>query len=90
MNVGRMGHKMTTIGGKPTVIGGFDHGELKSIEEFDGTSWQLRSEKIEFATYVFASPDTHLLKHSQEEKNVQDISSSPCLYTVSWHSKSRK
>jgi len=57
MNVGRMGHKMTVIGGKPTVIGGFDHGELKSIEEFDGTSWQLRSEKIEFATYVFASPD---------------------------------
>ena len=33
---------------------------------------------------------TPLLKHSQEEKNVQDQSSSPCLYTVSGHSKSRK
>lgn len=57
MNIGRMGHKMTTIGGKPTVIGGFDHGELKSIEEFDGTEWSLRAEQIDFATYVFASPD---------------------------------
>jgi len=57
MNVGRMGHKMTLIGGKPTVIGGFDAGELNSIEEFDGTEWNLRAEKIEFATYVFASPD---------------------------------
>ncbi len=57
MNVGRMGHKMTTIGGKPTVIGGFDHGELKTIEEFDGTEWSVRAEQIDFATYVFASPD---------------------------------
>jgi len=57
MNTGRMGHKMTIIDGKPTVIGGFDHGELKTIEEFDGSSWSLRAEKIEFATYVFASPD---------------------------------
>lgn len=57
MEVGRMGHKMTTIGGKPTVIGGFDHGELNSIEEFDGTQWTLRPEHFDFATYVFASPD---------------------------------
>lgn len=57
MNVGRMGHKMTIINGKPTVIGGFDHGELNTIEEFDGTSWSLRAEKISFASYVFGSPD---------------------------------
>ena len=57
MNVGRMGHKMTIIGGKPTVIGGFDRGELNDIEEFDGTSWTTRAEKFDFATYVFASPD---------------------------------
>ena len=43
MNTGRMGHKMTIINGKPTVIGGFDHGELNTIEEFDGTSWSLRA-----------------------------------------------
>ena len=57
MNTGRMGHKMTIINGKPTVIGGFDRGELNTIEEFDGTSWSLRAEKISFASYVFASPD---------------------------------
>merc|ERR1712051_1034325 len=57
MVTGRMGHKMTIINGKPTVIGGFDHGELNTIEEFDGTSWSLRAEKISFASYVFASPD---------------------------------
>ena len=57
MNIGRMGHKMTIINGKPTVIGGFDHGELNTIEEFDGTSWNLRAEKISFASYVFGSPD---------------------------------
>ena len=33
---------------------------------------------------------TPLHKHSQEEKIVQDISSSPCLFLVSRNSKSRK
>ena len=57
MNVGRMGHKMILLGGKPTVIGGFDYSELNSIEEFDGTQWVMRSDKLPFASYVFGSPD---------------------------------
>lgn len=57
MNEGRMGHKMTILGGKPTVIGGFDSSELNSIEEFDGTLWTTRAEKLPYATYVFATPD---------------------------------
>ena len=52
-----MGHKMTVLNGKPTVIGGYDTSEVSSIEEFDGTNWKLRGENLVFATYVYGSPD---------------------------------
>jgi len=54
---GRMGHKMTILNGKPTVIGGFDESELANIEEFDGTNWVSRAEKMPFGTHVYGSPD---------------------------------
>ena len=57
MKVGRMGHKMTLLGGMPTVIGGFDASELSSVEYFDGTQWVLRTDKIPYGIHVFASAD---------------------------------
>ena len=57
LNQGRMGHKMTILNGKPTVIGGYDTSELSSIEEFDGTNWVERPERLPFATFVYGSPD---------------------------------
>ena len=57
LNIGRMGHKMVEINGKPTVIGGFDSSELNSVEEFDGNSWSVRSEVLPYGVYLYGSAD---------------------------------
>ncbi len=57
MKQGRALHQLVLIDGNPTAIGGFDSGELDSIEYFDGTNWVMREDKLKFARYGFATPD---------------------------------
>jgi len=58
LNIPRMGMKMVLIGGKPTVIGGYYTDLLESVEEFDGTQWTLRQDKLSFGRYQYAMPST--------------------------------
>ena len=53
-----MGAKMVIMNGKPTVIGGYYTDLLESIEEFDGTSWTMRSDQLNFGRYLYGMPST--------------------------------
>jgi len=57
LNVPRMGTRLVTIDGKPTMIGGYNTDLLESVEEFDGTSWTLRGE-LKFGSYNYGMPST--------------------------------
>ena len=51
---------------------------------------QLHPQILRNANFTPKDFNTPILKHSQEEKKVQDKSSSSCLYMMYGHSKSRK
>lgn len=58
LSIGRMGHKMMVLNGKPTVIGGFKSEMLNTIEEFDGQKWVTRADKLPHAAFFFAMPES--------------------------------
>jgi len=56
LNTPRMRMKMVDVGGKPTVIGGYYDNLLDTMEEFDGTKWNLRSDRLEMNRYAYGMP----------------------------------
>ena len=46
------------MNGKPTVVGGYYTDLLESAEEFDGTSWTVRADKLNFGRYLYGMPST--------------------------------
>merc|ERR1712165_555563 len=56
LNTPRMRMKMVDVGGKPTVIGGYYDYIIDTIEEFDGTKWNLRPDNLEMKRYAYGMP----------------------------------
>jgi len=56
LNVPRMRMRMVDIGGKPTVVGGYNDNILRTIEEFDGEKWVLKDHQLRDERYAYGMP----------------------------------